>query len=132
MGERADFCRRLHTGTFFPWLANHFDRNLTQFLNHDRIEATVGSAERQKALDMGCSICRSLAQAFEAGRSEYIEARSSACYQVSKTLAAKKNVDMERARYELEEHRLVCVSAARVLARLPKPDVATSLGQLAA
>ena len=69
---------------------------------------------------MDCPICRDLERAFEAGLSEYIEARSSACYRVSKRLAAKKNVDMERARYELEEHRLVCVSAVRVLALLPE------------
>ena len=81
---------------------------------------------------MNCSICRDLARAFEAGLSEYIEARSSTCYQVSTKLAAKKNVDMERARYELEEHRCVCVSAARVLALLPEPRVTTSLRRLAA
>jgi hypothetical protein len=81
---------------------------------------------------MNCLICRDLARAFEAGLSEYIEARSSACYQVSKRLAARKNVDMERARYELEEHRLICVSAVRVLALLPERDVSTSLRQLAA
>jgi len=81
---------------------------------------------------MECSICRSLARAFEAGLSEYIEARTSACYQVSKRFAAKKNVDMERARYELEEHRLVCVSAAMVLTLLQKPEGTASLGQLAA
>ncbi len=81
---------------------------------------------------MDCSICRNLAQAFEAGLSEYIEARSSAGFQVSKSFAAKKNVDMERARYELEEHQLVCVSAATVLAIVPEPDVIPSLGELAA
>ena len=81
---------------------------------------------------MDCPICRNLERALEAGLSEYTEARSSACYQVSKRFASKKNVDMERARYELEEHRLVCVSAASVLALLPEPDVTTSLRQLAA
>ena len=81
---------------------------------------------------MECSICRNLARAFEAGVSEYIEARSSACYQVSRRFAAKKNVDMERARYELEEHRLVCVSAAMALTYLPGPNESASLGHLAA
>jgi len=47
-------------------------------------------------------ICIDLARAFEAGLSEYLEARSSACYQVSKRFAAKKKVDMERAKYALE------------------------------
>jgi hypothetical protein len=81
---------------------------------------------------MDCQTCRDLARAFEAGHSEYIEARSSACYQVSKRFAAKKNVDMERARYELEEHQLVCVSAVTVRAPLPERDVSASLIQLAA
>jgi hypothetical protein len=81
---------------------------------------------------MGCSICRNLEQAFEAGLSEYIEARSSAGYQVSKRHAAEMNVDMERARYELEEHRLLCVSVVRALALLPERDVSSSLRPLAA
>ena len=81
---------------------------------------------------MDCSICRDLARAFEAGLSRYIEARSSACYQVIKSLAARRNVDMERARYELEEHRLVCVSAGGPFGPLPESDVTESLRKLAA
>lgn len=81
---------------------------------------------------MDCPICRDLKRAYEAGLSGYIEARSSACYQVSKKLAAKKNVDMERAKYELEEHRLLCVFVVRVVALLPERDVSTSLSRLAA
>jgi len=81
---------------------------------------------------MGCSICRDLERAFEAGLSEYIKARSSAFYQISKKSAAKKNVDMERARYALEEHRLLCVSAVTVIALLPERDVSIDLSQLAA
>jgi hypothetical protein len=76
---------------------------------------------------MECPICMDLARAFEVGLSEYIEARSSACYQVSKKFAAKKKVDMERARYDLEEHQLVCVSTFRELALLPQGSVSTSL-----
>ncbi len=60
---------------------------------------------------MGCAICRELEHAFESILSEYIQARSSVCYRVSTELAAQKNVDMERARYELEEHRRVCALA---------------------
>jgi hypothetical protein len=81
---------------------------------------------------MDCTICRDLERAYEAGLSEYIEARCSACYQASKSLAAKKNVDMERAKYELEEHWLACVSAVRVFGPLPEWDVSKSLRQLAA
>lgn len=81
---------------------------------------------------MKCIICRDLARAYEAGRSEYIKALSSACSEVCTNLMAEKNVDMERAKYELEEHRLVCASAIRALAPLPKLDVFTLLRQLAA
>jgi hypothetical protein len=76
---------------------------------------------------MNCQICRSLEQAFEAGLSEYIEARSSAGFQVSNRRAAEMNVDMERARYELEEHRLVCDSAVRVRALLPVRNLSEGL-----
>ncbi len=60
---------------------------------------------------MGCSICQNLEQAYQAVLGEYIEARSSVRYRISTELAAQKNVDMERARYELEEHRRVCAYA---------------------
>ena len=81
---------------------------------------------------MKCLICRELTLAFEAALSEYIEARSSAGFQVSQGLAARKNVDMERARYELEEHGLVCVSAIRALALLPERELALSVRHQAA
>jgi hypothetical protein len=68
---------------------------------------------------MHCPVCRALERAFDAGFNEYVEARSSACFRVCTEFAALKNVDMERARYELEEHHLVCASAVRVFARLP-------------
>jgi hypothetical protein len=58
---------------------------------------------------MDCLICANLERAYEARLSEYVEARTSVCYRVSTKLAAKRNVDMERARYELEEHRSACV-----------------------
>jgi hypothetical protein len=81
---------------------------------------------------MNCSICRNLEQAFEAGLSEYVEARSSACFRVCTEFAALKNVDMERARYELEEHRLQCDSAVKVRVLLPERDVSSSLRLLLA
>ena len=61
---------------------------------------------------MPCPTCRNLEVAFEAKRSEYIEAASGAFYRVSKRYAAYVNVEMERAKEELEEHRLVCFYAA--------------------
>jgi hypothetical protein len=68
---------------------------------------------------MRCLICRSLELAFEAKQIEYNEAGSLAYFQVSKKFAAYLNVEMERARTELEEHRLLCLSAANEPAFLP-------------
>lgn len=64
---------------------------------------------------MNCLICRDLERAYETALSEYIEARSSAWFSVSSDVAAYRNVDMERTRYDLEEHRLVCASARRTV-----------------
>jgi hypothetical protein len=81
---------------------------------------------------MNCPICRHLERAYKSGLSEYIGARYSAWFRVCTKLAARKNVELERARYELEEHRLVCASAVRVFLPLPGRDVPTSLRPLAA
>jgi hypothetical protein len=74
---------------------------------------------------MRCLTCRNLEAAFEAKWSEYTEAGSLACYRVSRKFAAYLNVEMERARAELEEHRMVCLSAANEPAYQP---VAAPLG----
>lgn len=71
---------------------------------------------------MHCLLCESLELAFEARRSEYIEATSLANYRISKRFAAYKNVEMERARTELEEHQSVCAYA--VAQSAPSPTVA--------
>jgi len=62
---------------------------------------------------MACSICKDLERTLDFRRSKYFEARSAAYFQVSTELAAKKNVDMERAKSDLEQHQLACASAAR-------------------
>jgi len=62
---------------------------------------------------MACLICKDLERTLDFRRSKYFEARSAAYFQVSSDLAAKKNVDMERAKSDLEQHQLACVSAAR-------------------
>jgi hypothetical protein len=62
---------------------------------------------------MTCLICKDLERTLDYKRSKYFEARSAAYYQVSAELAAQKNVDMERAKSDLEEHQLACVSAAK-------------------
>ena len=84
---------------------------------------------------MNCPICRELERVFEAGLREYLAARSSACLRACTKLAAQKDVELERARYELEEHRALRVPTVSVLALLPERDVrdvSTSLRQLAA
>jgi hypothetical protein len=81
---------------------------------------------------MNCMICQSLERAYEAAFSEYMEARSSAWFSVSSNVAASKNVDMERTRYELEEHRLVCVSAFRTVPRPAKAERVYELESLVA
>jgi hypothetical protein len=59
---------------------------------------------------MDCLKCMDLKQALECGLSKYREACSAAFYHVSTELAAKKKVDMERAR-NAEEHQLICALA---------------------
>ena len=61
---------------------------------------------------MACLFCRDLERTLDFRRSKYFEARSGAYYQVSTELAAQKNVDMERAKSDLEEPQSVCVFAA--------------------
>jgi hypothetical protein len=81
---------------------------------------------------MDCAICRNLEGAYEAAFGEYLKARASAGYRVSTMLAGQKNVEMERARYELEEHRSVCVTTVLAPSPLPKRDVPADLRRLAA
>lgn len=81
---------------------------------------------------MNCPHCRELKQAYEAALSEYVEARASACSRICSNLAARKHVDMERTKYELEEHSLVCVFARKTFAPLPERRVSTNLKQLVA
>jgi hypothetical protein len=75
--------------------------------------AARGSAEEARGIAAACLMCEDLERTLAFKRSKYFEARSAAYYQVSTELAAKKNVDMERAKSDLEEHQLACVSAAK-------------------
>jgi hypothetical protein len=85
-----------------------------------------------KAFNMECPICRDLERAYDVELREYIEACSSAFYQISNKFAAAKHVDMERALYGLEEHRLLCAFAASVLAPSQERNTSTRVRQLAA
>lgn len=60
---------------------------------------------------MGCIICSNLERALEAGQREYITALCAPYYLVYKKFAAYKNVELQRARNELEDHRSVCALA---------------------
>ena len=62
---------------------------------------------------MDCPMCKDLERTFESSRSNYIAARSAAYHRVSTELTAYKNVEMERAKSDLEEHKLVCFFAAK-------------------
>jgi hypothetical protein len=69
---------------------------------------------------MACLICRDLERTLDFRRSKYFEARSAAYHQVSTKLAAQKNVDMERAKSDLEDHQLACASATTAKQSLSK------------
>lgn len=61
---------------------------------------------------MTCLECKDLERYFAEMQARYDAARTSAYYRVCTELAAKREVDMERAKSSLEEHRDVCASAA--------------------
>lgn len=81
---------------------------------------------------MDCLVCARLERLCEASLMEYIEARSSACYRVCTKHAAKKQVEMERAMYELEEHRSMCRFAIEAPVLLPQRETPAHLRQVAA
>jgi hypothetical protein len=90
----------------------------------------VGWWKAQEAI-MSCAICAYLERAYLAELNEYLVARSSAGYRVSTMRAAQKNVDMQRARHELEKHRKVCLAAAGVIGIMPERDRPVSVRKLA-
>ncbi|MGA2989925.1 MAG: hypothetical protein ABSD88_05565 [Candidatus Korobacteraceae bacterium] len=57
---------------------------------------------------MDCLQCNDLTRVFELRLTGYVEARAAPYYHVSTELAAKKQVDMMRARANLEKHRRAC------------------------
>lgn len=61
---------------------------------------------------MTCALCRNLQVAFETKWTEYTGACSLAYYGASNQFAAYLHIEMERARAELDEHRMSCLSAA--------------------
>jgi uncharacterized HAD superfamily protein len=57
---------------------------------------------------MDCLQCTDLSRTFESAQLKYVAARSADFYRISTEIAAKKQVDMERARIDLQEHRETC------------------------
>jgi hypothetical protein len=60
---------------------------------------------------MNCSECDHLNRVFESRLAGDVKARADPFFQVSSALAARKQVDMERAKSDVEEHQLGCHSA---------------------
>src|SRR5713101_744454 len=87
---------------------------------HDQIRAGLaqsrtGNPQRASVeISMNCLECKDLDRAFQSRLAKYIEARTAAFYRVSTELAAKKNVDMERAKTDLQEHQSACPFTAKV------------------
>ena len=126
MGEQAKFCRRLFAGAFCPGHLDHFNPDFRHFLNRHRIRATGMPAESPVQV-VDCPICGGLERAFETTYVEYVEARQSASYRFCTKFAARKKVDMERARYEMEEHEIECASGLRLTDALPSPSIRDSI-----
>ena len=57
-----------------------------------------------------CLACENLNRVYESKLTKYLAARSAVLYRISTEFAAKQQVDMERAKNDLEEHLLICPS----------------------
>lgn len=68
---------------------------------------------------MTCIVCTELQRVFKAADDEYRIARAAPFYVVSTEIAARMQVDMERARIALGEHISSCPSAASIDNELP-------------
>ena len=76
---------------------------------------------------MGCPVCKRLERTFEGWNTECIRARSSLYGSASTRFAAYDNVEMERARSELQMHRSVC--AFPVTKTVARPAIQQSIGR---
>lgn len=63
---------------------------------------------------MDCLLCKELSRLVDRSSSEYRDSRSSSFYQVSTEIAAMRQVEMERAKTNLQEHQLICDSSPRI------------------
>src|SRR5438477_12828201 len=60
-----------------------------------------------------CLECQNLSRVYESKLTRYLAARSAVLYRISTELAAKQQVDMERAKNGPEDHLLICPSPLR-------------------
>jgi hypothetical protein len=60
-----------------------------------------------------CRECENLNRVYGSKLAKYRAARSAVLYRINTEFAAKQQVDMERAKNEMEEHLLTCPSPAR-------------------
>ena len=58
-----------------------------------------------------CPICKDLDRALNLTLASYMAARTAAYYRVCTDIAAKREVDVERAKIDLQEHQIACASA---------------------
>ena len=68
-----------------------------------------------------CLECKNLTRVFESKLATYLAARSAALYRISTAFAAQQQVDMERAKNDVEEHLLICSFATKVRCLTPVP-----------
>lgn len=57
---------------------------------------------------MNCPECRGLYRIFEQKRALYLEARSAAFFQISTKIAVRRDVGLQRALGDLQEHQAAC------------------------
>jgi hypothetical protein len=60
-----------------------------------------------------CLECQNLSRVYESKLTRYLAARSAVLYRISTEFAAKQQVDMERAKNDMEDHLLTCPSPLR-------------------
>lgn len=78
---------------------------------------------------MKCTICKELTRVLESEQARYKKAREAAYYLVCTELAARIQVDMERAYTALREHCSSCAAAesvGHVIAAMPVPQLSGS------
>ena len=78
---------------------------------------------------MKCPICKELTRVLEAEQGRYKAARGAAYYLVCTELAARIQVDMERAKTALREHCSACAateSVSHALTAMQFPQIAGS------